>query len=147
VNNKKKKKCLKFKNNVARTVCRSSRMDHVRVEDVLARADFPFRQSACGQGHGNGHMGAFVSKDRYEGDRNPLGRMMFGSRLLKADSSTASRPSRAAAASEVRVPVRSINTFINHGTVIWNKCPELRSATTKDAACKAAARVAAKSPI
>jgi hypothetical protein len=91
--------------------------------------------------------GAFVSEDRYEGDRNPLGRMMFGSRLLKADSSTASRPSRAAAASEVRVPVRSINTFINHGTVIWNKCPELRSATTKDAACKAAARVAAKSPI
>jgi hypothetical protein len=90
---------------------------------------------------------AFVSEDGYDGDRNPLGRMMFGSRLMAADSLTASRPSRADAAGEFKVPARGINTFINHGRVIWNKCPELRSATSKDAACKAAASLAAKLPI
>jgi hypothetical protein len=93
-------------------------------------------------------MGAFVSEDRYGGERNSLGKMMFGSRLTAADSSTASRPSRAAAAaSEVWVPACGLNTFINHSTVIWNKCPELRSATTKATACKAAANLATESPI
>jgi hypothetical protein len=89
-----------------------------------------------------------MGEDGFSGERNPLGRMMLGSRLAAAESltSTASRPPRAAAAGEVRIPARGINTFINHGTVIWNKCPEIRSATTKAAACKAAASLAAKSP-
>jgi hypothetical protein len=134
-------------NDVARTMCGGSRMDHMRVEDVLLRADYLSANQLAFKAVAMTILGAFISEDGYGSERNPLGKTMFGSQLTAADSSTASRPSRAAAAGEVWVPAHRINTFINHSTVIWNKCPELRSATTKAAACKAAANLAAEPPI
>jgi hypothetical protein len=73
-------------NDVARTMCGGSRMDHMRVEDVLSRADYLSANQIAVKAIDMTTWGAFVSKDGYGRERNPLGKMMFGSR------STASIP-------------------------------------------------------
>jgi hypothetical protein len=65
---------------VARTVCGSSRMDRVQVEDVLARAGYLLANQLAVKATAMVTLGAFVSEDGYCSNRNPLGRIMFGSR-------------------------------------------------------------------
>jgi hypothetical protein len=66
-----------------------------------------------------------VSNDGEAGTKNPVGRLMFDSDLV------ASRPTRATAAGEVRVPTRGMKTLVTHPLKIWNSCVELRDALTK----------------
>jgi hypothetical protein len=63
---------------------------------------------------------------------NPVGGCMFGN-----DNQTVTRPTRATAAGEVRVPTRGMDTLMTHALKTWNACTELRDSRTKAEAIKA----------
>jgi hypothetical protein len=84
---------------------------------------------------------AYVSNNGEAGTRNPVGRLMFNSHHV------ASRPTRATAAGEVRVPTRGVKSLVTRALEIWNLCPELRDASTKAEANRAATTLAKNSPL
>jgi hypothetical protein len=84
-----------------------------------------------------------VSNNGKASTRNPAGRLLFDSNRIN----TASRPTRATAAGEVRVPTQGAKTFVTHWLKIWNSCAELRDAPTKAKANWAATTLAKNSPL
>jgi hypothetical protein len=79
---------------------------------------------------------ANMSKDGGNGDRNPVGAILFG----KRDEHTVSeeqRLSRYATAGWIRVPLRGHDTFVAHAAAIWNECPTLRAAKSMGEARRA----------
>jgi hypothetical protein len=81
----------------------------------------------------------FVSKDGGDGSRNSIGWMMFDNPSL--------RPSRSAAAGEVVVPSRGVETFVTRAAVLWNSCPELWAAQSKGEAKRVADTLAKNAPL
>jgi hypothetical protein len=87
-----------------------------------------------------------MSSDGVDGSRNPGGRAMFDNDNVA--TATGGRPTRATAMGEVRVPTHGKKkTFVSHGLAVWNACTELREATTKTKALKAATILAQSAPI
>jgi hypothetical protein len=86
---------------------------------------------------------AFISSDGKAGTRNPVGRLLFYSDLVD----TATRPTRATAAGEVRVQTRGVKTFVTYALEIRNSCAELRVTPTKAKANKAAPALARNAPL
>ena len=82
---------------------------------------------------------AFHSCDDPLGDRNMLGKLMFGSRISGASSSPpTSRTTRFTADGKVPVPLRGMDSFISHATALWNQSRELREAASMNMATNAA---------
>jgi hypothetical protein len=124
-------------NNVARSVTGCRRSEHVRVEDLNKQAGFPLLNELVTRSVALETWAAFHSDEG--GTRNPLGVTMF-------ESTRYNRDTRAAASGQV--PDRSGGgTLVSTGLGVWNSCPDLRAATTKGAAKKAAAAYARGLPL
>jgi hypothetical protein len=133
-------------NDVARTLTGTQRKDHVRVPDLLEAARLPSFNGLAVVATATEAWRAFHSSDGGQGQRNPLGRLMFGDRgNVLGDA--CSRASRSLAAGRVQIPLRGENTFVVHGAEVWNKSPELRAAKTIGEAKRVAKRLAAGAPI
>jgi hypothetical protein len=126
-------------NNVARTVTGGRRKDHVTVETLLERAKLPSVNRMVVKATALEAWSAFVSKGGGDGSRNAIGQMMFDNRSL--------RPSRLAAAGEVVVPSRGVETFVTRAAVLWNSCPEIRAAQSKGEAKSVADTLANNAPL
>jgi hypothetical protein len=87
---------------------------------------------------------AFHSQDGGAGDRNPVGRLIFGSRI---DVRKDVRPTRSAAAGVVPIELRGENTLVVHAAEIWNSTPALRVARTLGEAKRVAKSLARVAPL
>ncbi|QQP51065.1 Hypothetical protein FKW44_012280 [Caligus rogercresseyi] len=66
----------------------------------------------------------FASRDGSNGDRNPVGKILFGAQ--GGVRSTRSRTARL-----IRSPLpKSVATFVTSAAAIWNSSPKLRNAKT-----------------
>jgi hypothetical protein len=126
-------------NDVARTLAGNNRTDHVRVQDLLTLARIPSVNEMVVTAVAMDAWQAFVSSDGGDSRRNPVGAMIF-------DGDRAARPTRSAAAGQVKIPLRGSNVFVTHAATVCNTCLELRSAKTKKAAKKAALMLARNAP-
>ena len=117
-------------NDIARTILGKKRTDHVRVQRLLDKAGMPSANELIIRTICLEAWKAFGSTDGGDGQRNPIGSILF--------ASWDTRPLRSSAAGEVRVPLRGENTFVRHAAEIWNKLPDLRDASTLGAARKVA---------
>jgi hypothetical protein len=84
---------------------------------------------------------AYVRDDRTNDTRSLVGSRMFGN-----GNRPATRPTRAIAAGEVRVPTRGRDTLLTHALKTWNACAELQDSRTKAEANRAATNLARNSP-
>jgi hypothetical protein len=118
-------------NQVARTITETPRMSHVCVSDLLDKAKIPSYNGMVVKAVAAEVWNAHHSTDGPDGMRNPTGNILF-------NAPPPTRPSRATAAGHIRVPARGCRTFVRHGAEIWNASPELRAASTKSEAKRAA---------
>jgi hypothetical protein len=126
---------------VAWSVVGSRREDHITVKDLLELAKYLSLNQLMVKSMAMAALSAYVSNDGEDGTGNLVGHLMFDSNLV------ASRPTRAMAAGEVRVPTRGVKTLVTHTLKIWNSCAELRDALTKAMANSAATTLAKNSPL
>jgi hypothetical protein len=117
-------------NDAARTITGCKRTDRVKVSDLIRRAGVTSFNHQVASATGMEAWSAFSSSDGGDGCRNPVGNLVF-------DNIVRARPSRAASAGLIPVPLRGVNTMINNLARFWNACPSLRLAETKCAAKKA----------
>jgi hypothetical protein len=126
-------------NRVARLITEVKLRDRVSVQDLLERAGIPSV---------NGMISAVAmetwncrhSSNGGNGAKNFVGAMIF-------DQGRAVKPTRAAAAGMVVVPLRGRDTFFANGAKMWNSLEALREAVTKPSARLAAKNLAASSPL
>jgi hypothetical protein len=131
-------------NDVARTLTGTRRTEHVRVGDLLHRARVPSVNELAIVATATETWRAYHSEDGGQGQRNPLGQLMFGGRY---DVPTNGRTSRSLTSGRVPILLRGQNTFVVHGAEIWNASPELRAAKTIAEAKRVAKEIARKAPI
>ena len=104
-------------NDVARSISGRSRRDHVRVQDLLAKASLPSYNAISVRAVAMEAWKTFKSKDGPNGSRNPLGELIF--QPVPTDDST--RGSRAATAGIVPLPLRAKTaTFVWNAVRVWN---------------------------
>jgi hypothetical protein len=131
-------------NDVARTLTGTLRSDHVRVADLLASANLPSFNELAVVATATETWRAYHSKDGGQGNRNPLGQLMFdGGDNVLPDA----RQTRSAAAGRVPVPLRGVKTFVTNGAKIWNSCPALRAAKSIKEAKRVAKDLGRNAPI
>ena len=131
-------------NNIARSVSGCARRDHVKIEDLLARANISSYNEVTVRAVAMETWKAFQSSDGPGGSKNPLGKLIFPERNL----SDASRTSRAATAGIIPLPLHSkASTFIWNASTVWNHSRPLREAKTKSEAMKVAKCLARNAPV
>jgi hypothetical protein len=133
-------------NDVARTLTGTQRKSHKKVTDLLAAARLPTVNELAVVATATETWKAFHSKDGGQGQRNPLGQLMFGSQGTD-HVATDARSLRSAAAGRVQIHLRGQKTFVVHGAMIWNESPELRAATSIGEAKRVAKRLGQRAPI
>jgi hypothetical protein len=133
-------------NDVARTLTGTRRKDHVRVADLLESARLPSVNELAVVATATETWRAFHSSDGGQGQRNPLGKLMFGDRGDVVED-VCSRASRSLTAGRIQIPLRGENTFVVHGAEVWNRSPELRAAKTIAEAKRVAKLLAKNAPI
>ena len=136
-------------NMVARTITGTNRKDHVKVVDLLNRANLLSFNSMAVKAVAMLAWKAFHLRDGPGGSRSPLGCLLFGDSIDGgSDSDVTSRSSRSASAGRIKAPTRlPANTTIHHAAVVWNSCASLREAKTIREASRAALELAKSSPI
>jgi hypothetical protein len=129
-------------NDVARTVTGTNRREHISVEALLDMAKMSSVNAMVTSAVAIEAWKANRSCDGDDGGRNPVGSLVF-------DSTTVvdGRPSRAAAAGMVRVPLRGYSTMVTAAATVWNSCPALRAATSLGEAKSAAKNFAKGVPL
>lgn len=133
-------------NDVARSLTGSKRRDHVRVGELLEKAEIPSYNALAVKSLALETWNAFRSADGPCGGHNPLGSIMFGA----VEESTAElRPTtRSCTAAVIPRPLPlAADTMAAHGVELWNANPELRAAATSRAAKKVATRLGRAAPI
>ena len=130
-------------NDVARTLTGSKRKDHIKVEDLLEQAQLPSYNRMVIRATALETWKAFHSSDGPQGDRNPLGLLIFGSR---DDTAPPLKATRAAAAGKIRPSVFK-NSMVANGALIWNTSTDLRAASSYGQAVSVAKKLASKSPL
>jgi hypothetical protein len=130
-------------NNVARSVVGHRREDHIPIVDLLEAAKFLLLNQQVVRAKAMAAWNAYASDDGTNGRRNPVGSCMFGNVNQPANT----RPTRATAAAEVRVPTRGMDTLVTHALETWNVCLVLRDSRTKAEANQAATNLARNSPL
>jgi exonuclease III len=131
-------------NNVARTLIGAKKSEHRRVEDILDRAKFPSVNELVVRAVATETWKAHRSLDGNNGERNPLGKLMFGP---VSDVSADVRPTRSVASGIVPIALRGESTFITHGAELWNSSKSLREAKTLSEVKKLATALAKLAPI
>jgi hypothetical protein len=130
-------------NNVARTITQTPKTAHVRVATLMANAKIPLYNRMVVRAVATEVWNARNSVDGPNGSHNPAGNVLFPN----IPTNPLTRPSRASAAGHIRVPARGCNTFVRHAAEVWNLVPNLREATTQNAARHAAGIFANSCPI
>jgi hypothetical protein len=112
----------------------------VTVSELNSLAKFPLLNELVTQTVAMETWAAFHSSKGSARGRNPLGVKMF-------ESSGFTRESRATAAGKVTDRASGSNTLFSSGLGVWNTCSDLRTATTKGAARRAANSFAWGAPL
>ena len=127
-------------NNVARSITGAKRKDHVRIPELLAKAEIPSLNSIAVRAVAMEAWKAHHSSDGPNGSMNPVGNLLFSN---KGDRST-----RAAAMGTIPLPLLTkADTFVWHAATVWNNSKALREAPTKGAAIMVAKSLAKQAPI
>jgi hypothetical protein len=132
-------------NDVARTITGGHRNDRTNDNTLLDKAQLPSINAMIVSAVGLEAWKANMSKDGGNGNRNPVGAILFGEK----DNYTVSeeqRSSRSATAGRIRVPLRGHDTFVAHAAAIWNECSTLRAAKSKGKARRAVSALARTMP-
>ena len=129
-------------NDVARTLTGSTRSDRLRIPDLLKKAGLPMYNRMVVKAVALETWKAFHSSDGPNGDRNPLGLLMFGSRNDCGPSTV----TRAGSAGKIR-PVTTKRCLASDGVSVWNHSRELRAAPSYSAAIRAAKNLAQNVPL
>ncbi len=130
-------------NDAARVITGNKRADKLRIGDLLLKAKMPSYNQLAVRATAIETWKAFHSSDGKDGDRNPLGLLMFGSRF---GSGLERRSTRAAEDGKICQSVY-LDCMVSRGTRIWNLSSELRNASTFSSAISAARGFAAQCPI
>jgi hypothetical protein len=128
-------------NNVARSITGTRRRDHVKIEDLLAKAGLESANQMVVKAIAAETWGCFHSDDRRNGAQNHVSRLLF----LDKRTNTA-KTTRSAKTGQIEVPLSWGDTFITHAAHVWNRSATLRQATTKAKAKKAASDFASLTP-
>jgi hypothetical protein len=128
-------------NNVARSVVGHMREDHIFIVNLLETAKFLLLNQQVVRATDMAAWNAYVSDDGTEGTRNLVSVCMFGN-----GNRPATRPTRATAAGEFRVPTRGKDTLVTHALKTWKACAELQNSRTKAEANQAATNLTSNSP-
>ena len=132
-------------NDVARSISGCARRDHIKVQDLLDRVTMPSYNAISVRAVAMEAWKAFKSTDGPNCTRNPLGELLFPSRIITSDFS---RSSRAASAGIIALPLRArANTFLWNAATIWNSSKSLREASTRAEALRVAQSLAKKAPV
>jgi hypothetical protein len=138
-------------NNIARSVSGHKKTEHIRVCDLLDAARIPSINRLAVAATALEAWKAHRSTDGDNGDRNPAGMIMFGSRPGGGGGQNGiehgARVLRGAAAGEVAVPLRGSMSFVSNATRIWNASPTIRVANTLAEAKMGAKSLANTAPI
>ena len=129
-------------NKVARIVTGVKQVEHAPVGDLLRRAGLPSYNRLALAAIAQQAWNAESSRDGPDGDRNTLGRTLFGSRRDRCgrlDTCRETRVTRAATMGRIPPSSGRAQTLLYNAHEIWNDTPPLRVAQTK-AAAKTAAR-------
>jgi hypothetical protein len=104
--------------------CRLSktRKDHIAVESLHEEAKMPTINAMVTTAVAIKTWKAYMSCDRVNGGKNPIGNIVFD--LAAAERTT----SRAAAAGQGQVPLRGYCTMVTAAANIWNARPALQAA-------------------
>jgi hypothetical protein len=116
-------------NDVARTVTCGRQSDHFHVKELLERARLPSVNAIVMKSMVMEVWSSFNSNDGGNGSRNLVGAMVFDATV--GSEITFVRPTRSVMAGEIRVPLRSQDTFVAHAAAVWNVCLDLRKAVTR----------------
>jgi hypothetical protein len=108
-------------NNVARTVTGGKPSDKLNIETLLERANLPSVNAMVVAAVGMEAWKAHRSRDSGNGNKNPVGAMLFDGAIGSAVDNN--RSLRAATAGHIRVPLRGCDTFITNAAALWNVCP------------------------
>ena len=138
------KEVQKAINDVARTIIRVKRMDHISVANLLVRAGLPSYNRLAVRAIAAEAWKAYHSQDGPSGSRNPLGSILFGPHHNQAtDKRTrANNDGRITPPLKVAAPCMVYNAY-----KIWNAFPELRSAKTLSSAKTIAVAIARNVPL
>jgi hypothetical protein len=128
-------------NNIARTVTRTSRREHISVEALLDSAKMPSVNAMVTVAVGVEAWKASRSCDGDDGGKNPVGSLIFDS------TRSTERLSRATAAGIVKVPLQAHKSMVTAAATIWNSCPELQAARSLGEARRAARNLAKGVPL
>jgi hypothetical protein len=128
-------------NDVCRTVLGKTRKDHIAVESLHEEAKMPTINAIVTSAVAVETWKAYMSRDMVNGDKNLIGNIVFNS--AEAERTT----SRAAAASQVQVPLRGYCTMVTVAANIWNASPALRAAKSLTEAWSVAKAIARGVPL
>ncbi len=132
-------------NNVARSTIGAKKSEKIRVEDLLAEADFPSLNKLVVYTIAMECWRALSLRDTPNGPLNPLGSLLKnGHNNIYSENCTRTR----AAASGCLPPpaIHQVDSFTWWGYTCWNSSPTLRAAKTVSAAKKAAMEIAMSAP-
>jgi hypothetical protein len=134
-------------NDVARSLTGCKRKQHMKIGDLLMKANFPSYNELATRALAMETWCAYTSKDGPGGSRNPLGSLMFDLARVSPSSSTL-RSTRSQTAGVIPNPLPlSAGTLAYHGVTLWNTCPELRAAATRREAKRAAYNLGKEVPV
>eukprot|EP00095_Tigriopus_kingsejongensis_P006476 maker-scaffold598_size127767-snap-gene-0.16 protein:Tk06476 transcript:maker-scaffold598_size127767-snap-gene-0.16-mRNA-1 annotation:"conserved hypothetical protein" len=128
-------------NDAARTITGLRRQDHVKIADLMGRANLASINQRAIIATSMEMWKAFNSTDGPDGSRNTFGDLAF-------PSSKPTRTSRATTAGIVARPLaKPASTLADYGIDIWNRHPTLRMATTRREAKTAARQITKLYPL
>jgi hypothetical protein len=116
-------------------------MDHIRVGKPLQREQLPSYNQMAVKTIAMETWNAAISDDGPNGSRNIVGKLIFNCQTVDA------RPTRSKTAGEIKISTCGLNTFVSHGSAVWNACVDLRKAATKSEALRAATAFARNAPV
>jgi hypothetical protein len=115
-------------NDTARSITGHKRDDHTKIPDLLAKAKILSLNKVSIKSTALSCWSAFHSCDGGSGERNALGKAIFGRRLNNTNCNTRTRSNTSG---EVTIPLRGEDTFVSFAARLWNRSPALREAASK----------------
>ena len=129
---------------MARSITSYRRRDHVRIPDLLNRADLPSLNAITVRAAAMESWKAHRSNDGPNGTLNPVGYLLFPDN----GDNDSTRKTRAVTSGSISYPLRTAaDTFVWHATTVWNSSEALREASSKGAAIRVAKDLAGRAPI
>jgi hypothetical protein len=128
-------------NDVARSLSGLKRTDHVRVAELLGAAGILSLNQVATKAMALESWAAYHSNDGHNGERNLLGKTLFGN-----NNSLTDRQTRSVTDGKIVVPLRGENTFVSNAASIWNSNIMLRTASSRSEASAVSRTIALNVP-